>query len=175
VLPAILAYFQVEQPVLYGHSEGAAIAFLYAAQNQSVKAIVAECPIVVQEEKTVQTIVELAAAYPTSDMRQRLGKYHRDADEVFESWMRSNRGSLFRDFRMKDYLQKIACPVLALQGARDEFGGVRQFEAIQEVLPTVEHRLFEAGHLLHREVPDAVVEAVRVFLGAEVSLPGSDV
>ncbi len=164
VLPAILTHFNITQPVLYGHSEGAAIAFLYAAQAKAVRAIVAECPIVVQEERTVQTIVELAAAYPTSDMRQRLGKYHRNADEVFESWMRSNRGSLFKEFRMKDYLLQIRCPVLVLQGARDEFGGVRQFEALQEAIPSAQHHVFDAGHLLHREQPELVIEQVEAFL-----------
>jgi pimeloyl-ACP methyl ester carboxylesterase len=78
--------------------------------------------------------------------------------------MQSNRGSIFRDFRMKEYLLRITCPVLAMQGVRDEFGGIRQFEALQEVLPVVQHQMFDAGHLLHREQPDQVVDRVRLFL-----------
>jgi pimeloyl-ACP methyl ester carboxylesterase len=161
VLPAVLGHFHVEQPVLYGHSEGAAIAFLYAARHHSV---VAECPIVMQEERTVQTIVELAAAYSTSDMSRRLGRYHRDADAVFHAWMQSNRGTVFKDFPMHQYLVQVTCPVLVLQGSRDEFGSVRQFESLQQSLPLAQHAVLEAGHLLHREQPDLVVEHVQAFL-----------
>lgn len=164
LLPAVLEHFRIQQPVLYGHSEGAAIAFLYAARHRSVRAIVAECPIFVQEERTVQTIRELEAAYPTSDMSRRLGRYHRDANAVFHAWMQSNRGTFFRDFPLQQYLVQVTCPVLVLQGARDEFGSIRQFETIQQSLPRAQHAVLEAGHLLHREQPELVVEQVRAFL-----------
>ncbi len=39
-----------------------------------------------------------------------------------------------------------------------------QFEMIAKVLPAAKHVLLEAGHLLHREQPDAVAEHVNNFL-----------
>ncbi len=164
VLPALISHFGIEQPVLYGHSEGAAIAFIYAAHHRSVRAIIAECPILVQEERTVKTIRDLEASYPTSDMKMRLSRYHRDADAVFQAWMSSNRSSFFRDYPLQQYLLQLTCPVLMLQGSRDEFGGARQFEALRHSVPTAQYVLLDAGHLLHREHPDLVVEHVQTFL-----------
>ena len=164
VLPAVLEHFQVAEPVLYGHSEGAAIAFLYAASGRNVRAVVAECPILVQEDRTVQTINALESSYAGSDMSRRLGRYHRDADAVFHSWMRSNRSTLFTDYPMQQYLAQVNCPVLVLQGEHDEFGTVRQFEVMQRALPDAERVVLNAGHLLHREQPDAVAAHVRAFL-----------
>jgi len=171
VLPAVLNHFSIERPVLYGHSEGAAIAFLYAAGKPSVQAVIAECPILVQEERTVQTINELGASYATSDMSRRLGRYHRNADEVFYSWLQSTRGTVFKNFPMHAYLLRITCPVLALQGSHDEFGSIRQFQALQSAIPSAKHILLEAGHLLHREEPDLVVEYVQTFL--KTALPAA--
>jgi len=168
VLPAVLDHYRVEQPVLYGHSEGAAIAFLYASRRTSVQSVVAECPIFVQEDRTVETIRELEANYPTSDLSSRLGRYHRDADAVFQAWMRSNRSSLFTDFPMHKYLALVRCPVLVLQGARDEFGSIIQFEMIAKILPSTNHVLLDAGHLLHREQPEAVAEHVSNFLSSNL-------
>lgn len=164
VLPALFEHFHVESPVLYGHSEGAAIAFLYAAGKRDVKAVIAECPILVQEERTVQTINLLESSYENSDMRRRLSRYHLDADAVFHAWMRSNRSRLFTDYPMKQYLERVSCPVLMLQGQRDEFGTLRQFEALQQTLPDAQHVALDAGHLLHREQPDLVAAHVHAFL-----------
>ncbi len=164
VLPVILEHFDVEKPILYGHSEGAAIAFLYAAGNHSVQAVIAECPILVQEAQTVQTIDSLESSYENSDMRRRLARYHLDADAVFHSWMRSNRSRLFTDYPMQKYLEQVDCPVLVLQGQRDEFGTLRQFEVLQQTLPYAQHVALDAGHLLHREQPDLVAAHVDAFL-----------
>jgi pimeloyl-ACP methyl ester carboxylesterase len=164
VLPALFEHFHVDAPVLYGHSEGAAIAFLYAAGKRSVQAVIAECPIVVQEAQTLQTIDTLESSYENSDMRRRLARYHLDADAVFHSWMRSNRSRLFTDYPIQQYLEQVDCPVLVLQGLRDEFGTLRQFEVLQQALPDARQVTFDAGHLLHREQPDLVAAHVKAFL-----------
>ena len=164
VLPAILEHFQLDSPVLYGHSEGAAIAFLYAAGNKSTQAVIAECPILIQEAQTVETINLLEASYASSDMSRRLARYHRDADAVFHSWMRSNRSTLFTEYPLRPYLERVTCPVLVLQGQHDEFGTHRQFDALQETLPDAQHVALDAGHLLHREQPELVAAHVQAFL-----------
>jgi len=169
VIPAVLAHFGVERPVLYGHSEGAAIALLYAGRSgasDTVKALIAECPFVTPEERTAETVRSLAGSYTTSDLQQRLGRYHHDADAVFQAWIRSDRGAVFQDFSMRESLAHVACPVLVLQGSRDDFGSVAQFEAVRQSIPSAQHQVLEAGHLLHREMADVVVESVTRFLDA---------
>ena len=164
VIPAILDQYGIDHPVLYGHSEGAGIAMLYAAQHSSVTAIVAEAPIVQPEERTTETIRQLSSTYATSDLGKRLARYHVDPDSVFHSWIQSNRASFSKEHPLERYLVSITCPVLVLQGDRDEFGGIRQFEAIQQALPHARHQVLDSGHLLHREQPDLVAEYVDRFL-----------
>ncbi len=164
VVPAILNHFAVVDPVLYGHSEGAGIAMLYAAQHRSVRAVIAEAPIVQPEESTTETIRQLSSNYATSDLGRRLGRYHADPDAVFHSWIQSNRASFSREHPLERYLVGITCPVLVLQGNRDEFGGIRQFEAIKRALPHAQHQVFDAGHLLHREQSDLVARTAAEFL-----------
>ena len=164
VIPALLRALNVEQPVLYGHSEGAVIAFIYAAEHGNVRAVIAECPIVALEERTGDTIRQLQANYQASDMSRRLGRYHSNPDAVFHSWVESQRTSMIEDFPADEYLRQIRCPLLVLQGSRDEFGSVLQFETIRQTLPRAEHLVLDAGHLLHRELPDVVAGRVRDFL-----------
>ena len=164
VLPAILEHFSISNPVLYGHSEGAGIAMFYAATGHPVRAIIAECPIVAPEEITAQTIRQLAEGYEANDMSARLGRYHANPDDVLHSWIRSNTASFSKEFPFVQYLKAIECPLLVLQGSRDEFGGIRQYETIHSVLPLARHAVFEAGHLLHREVPELIASAVSDFL-----------
>ena len=164
VVPAVLEHFRIKDPVLYGHSEGAGISMLYAASKRPVRGIIAECPIVAPEESTGRTIRQLAAGYAESDMSARLGRYHANPDEVFHAWIRSNMASFSREFPFVQYLQAIECPLLVLQGSLDEFGGILQYETIHRVLPHAQHAVFAAGHLLHREQPDAVASRVAAFL-----------
>ena len=164
VLPAVLEHFNISEPVLYGHSEGAGIAMLYAATKHPLRAIIAECPIVVAEEQTAKTIRQLEQGYESSDMSTRLGRYHAHPDEVFYSWIQSNRSSFFREFPFEQYLKAIECPLLVLQGSHDEFGGIAQYQEIHRSLPFAQHAVFDAGHLLHREQPERVASAVSTFL-----------
>jgi pimeloyl-ACP methyl ester carboxylesterase len=152
--------------VLYGHSEGAGIALLYAAMRHPVRAIIAECPIVAPEKTTADTIRQLEAGYASSDMGRRLARYHANADEVFYSWIQSNRAAFSKEFPFEEYLKAVTCPLLVLQGDHDEFGSVLQFEIIRRYVPQAQHAVFEAGHLLHREVPELVVSHATSFLQA---------
>ena len=166
VLPAVLAHFGVSDPVFYGHSEGAGIAMLYAATGHPVRAIIAECPIVEPEESTGATIRQLKAGYESSDMSRRLGRYHANPDEVFHSWIESSQASFSKEFPFEQYLRAIKCPLLVLQGSHDEFASVLQYQAIHRVLPAAQHAVFDAGHLLHREVPGLVTSTVSTFLAS---------
>src|SRR5271169_1236915 len=52
VIPALLRHFQVEWPILYGHSEGAGLGMLYAAISQRVKMLILESPFVIAQESS---------------------------------------------------------------------------------------------------------------------------
>ncbi len=173
VIPALLDHFSVTDPVLYGHSEGAGISLLYAALSTSIRALILESPFVVSTTAAGELIQKMSAAYPGSKLQERLAHYHQHPDEVFASWT-SWAATLSNEvFPLRDFLPRIACPVLVLQGARDEFGTTLQLAALQESIPYLHHETFaDTGHLPHKEQTDRVLQRVTHFLSNLQPLTG---
>ena len=88
VIPYVLDQFRIERPILYGHSEGAGLAILYASTTKDVNALVLESPFIVAHSDAGEMIRRMEQAYPGSHLQRRLSDYHRDADAVFYSWTR---------------------------------------------------------------------------------------
>jgi pimeloyl-ACP methyl ester carboxylesterase len=167
VIPTLLQHFSVDCPVLYGHSEGAGIALLYAAKSDRVKALLLESPFVIGNQAAGQVIQQMAAAYSGSKLQERLAHYHQNPDEVFHSWVRWAASLGKEIFPLRDFLPDIACPVLVLQGASDEFGITMQLAALQASIADVQHETFaDTGHLPHREQTERVLQRVSRFLSS---------
>ena len=165
VIPTLLDHFSAADPVLYGHSEGAGIAMLYAATSKRIRALVLESPFVITSNAAGQLIHKMAAAYPGSKLQERLAHYHQHPDEVFSSWTQwaTNLGD--EVFPLREFLPHITCPVLVLQGDRDEFGTTLQLAALQASIPNLEHESYpDTGHLPHKEQTDRVLQRVSQFL-----------
>ena len=76
LLPKILAEAGVEDPILVGHSDGASIAIIYAGQGNGARALVLEAPHVFAEESGLQSIAKMHDLYRTTDLRQKLSRWH---------------------------------------------------------------------------------------------------
>jgi pimeloyl-ACP methyl ester carboxylesterase len=165
VIPTLLDHFSVADPVLYGHSEGAGISLLYAANSTRIRALILESPFVVSTNAAADLINKMAAAYPGSKLQERLAHYHQHPDEVFSSWAQWAASLGDEVFPLRDFLPRITCPVLALQGARDEFGTSLQLAALQAAIPNLQHETYpDTGHLPHKEQTDLVLQRVSQFL-----------
>jgi pimeloyl-ACP methyl ester carboxylesterase len=165
VLPNLLRQLKIETPILYGHSEGAAIAFLYAAGGNPVKAIIAESPIVAPEESTLRTVEQMNEAQPRAELIERLRRYHRNPAAVFASWVEGVQVNLARQFPAANYLRHVNVPVLVIEGALDPFGGDAQRTLLETEISNLRLIVLpQAGHLPHREQPEQLVEAVARFL-----------
>jgi pimeloyl-ACP methyl ester carboxylesterase len=165
VIPALLQYFRVDLPLLYGHSEGAGLGMLYAAISQRVRMLILESPFVVAQESSRQYIRSMASAYSGSHLQQRLAQYHQDPDAVFSSWVSGVGEFSDGESPFGDFIGCISCPVLVLQGANDDFGTQRHLDAILNVLPHAQHTMFaDTGHLPHRQQTEGVIERVSGFL-----------
>ena len=165
VIPALLDHFAVAEPVLYGHSEGAGISLLYAAISTRIRALILESPFVITSNAAGELIHRMAAAYPGSKLQERLAHYHQHPDEVFSSWTQWATTLGEEVFPLKEFLPRISCPVLVLQGERDEFGTTLQLAALQASIPHLEHESYpDTGHLPHKEQTDRVLHRVSQFL-----------
>lgn len=165
VIPQLLKHYSLESPILYGHSEGAGIAILYAARSNRSKALILESPFVVPERSASQHIQKMTAEYPGSKLQEKLARYHQQPDTVFHAWARWASNVNEENFHIQELLANIACPVLALQGAADSFGTTVHLDALQEAIPNLEYEIFEnAGHLPHREQTDLLLSRIAQFL-----------
>jgi len=166
VLPRLLDALAVERPVLLGHSDGASIAIVHAgASARAVAGLVLLAPHVMVEEVTVASIAAARRAYETSDLRARLSRYHDDVDGAFRGWNDIWLAPEFRAWNVEEYLPAITCPVLAIQGDRDEYGTMDQIDRIARGAHGVEVLAVPgAGHSLHRDCPQEVLEAVNRFV-----------
>jgi pimeloyl-ACP methyl ester carboxylesterase len=173
VLPAVIKRFKLEEVVLFGHSDGASIAIVHAgARLEAIRALILEAPHVFVEPVCVERIARIAEEYETTRLRQRLAKYHGgNTDAMFKTWTDVWLRPEFRQWNIEEYLPAIESPVLVVQGEEDEYGTVRQVEAVLAQVrgPAKSLMLARCGHSPHSDQPDEVLEATSRFVRQTLS------
>ena len=166
VLPALLDAAAIDRPVLVGHSDGASIALLYAGAGHDVAGLVLLAPHVVVEDVTVASIAAAREAYDSGDLRAKLARYHDDVDTAFRGWNDVWLSPAFGAWDITERLPAIDTPVLAIQGANDPYGTLRQLDLIAAGVSGAVERLVlpGVGHAPHLESPEAVVPAIAAFV-----------
>src|SRR6266704_3613402 len=166
-LPEVLDKLGVDDPILVGHSDGGSIALLYAAARGGVRGLVLMAPHVFVEDISVKSIAEAKTAFETTDLPQKLGRYHADSKKTFRGWNDIWLHPDFRGWNIEEYLPRIHCPVLAIQGFDDEYGTMAQLTAIAKQTrgPVELLRLADCRHSPHRDQPGVVLEAMVRFIG----------
>jgi pimeloyl-ACP methyl ester carboxylesterase len=168
VLPSVLRALEVKRPWLFGHSDGGSIALLYAAAfPQALRGAIVLAPHIFVEEISVTSIRQARETYLSTDLKQKLARYHADPDSAFWGWNDVWLSPAFRDWSIAQEIRTIACPLLAIQGIADEYGTLEQVRGIARALPQT--RLLElpqCGHSPHKDQPDAVIAAVTQFVAA---------
>lgn len=154
------------RPWLFGHSDGASIALLHAAAfPHSLAGAVVLAPHIFVEDLTVAGVAAARRSYETTDLRQRLARYHRDPDEAFWRWHDRWVDPQFRDWTIEALLPAVRCPVLAIQGEEDEYATMAQLDGIKRLVPQTQLlKLRDCRHAPHREQPQAVIDAVIRFI-----------
>lgn len=174
-LPALLKALRVENPVLVGHSDGASIALIYAGAGHAARAVAVMAPHVFVEDICVRSIEKAKRDFETTDLPERLGKYHREPRKTFYLWNDVWLDPGFRRWNIEEYLPRIACPILAIQGEDDEYGTMEQLERIANLATDVDLvKLKDCRHSPQRDQPEAVIEAVVRFvdrIGGSAGLP----
>jgi pimeloyl-ACP methyl ester carboxylesterase len=170
VLPALLNALQIDgtrRPLwLLGHSDGGSIALLHAARfTRQVGGVIVMAPHVSVEDKAITSIAQARQNYLHTDLKQRLARYHDDADSAFWGWNDIWLHPPFKQWNIEAEVAHIRCPLLALQGIDDEYGTLAQIHAIAQRVPHAELiELPRCGHSPQRDQPERVIEAVTRFL-----------
>lgn len=166
VLPALLAHLGVQNPWLFGHSDGGSIALLYAAQfPAALQGAIVVAPHLFVEDVSIQSIQLAREAYLQHGLRERLARHHDEVDSAFFGWNDVWLSEAFKDWNIESVVPDIRCPLLALQGEQDEYGSLQQVLRIQELLPSTEViTLADCGHSPHRDQAVALMAAVETFI-----------
>lgn len=164
VLPLLFDALDIRRPWLFGHSDGGSIALLHAARFD-VAGLVVVAPHLFVEDVSIASIRQARDAYETTDLKQRLSRYHDDPDSAFRGWNDVWLDPAFRRWNIEAELAAISAPVLAVQGADDEYGTLAQIERIALALPKTRLCVIaECGHSPHRDQPETLMRHVAEFL-----------
>ncbi|HYR37043.1 MAG TPA: alpha/beta hydrolase [Burkholderiales bacterium] len=166
-LPELLGSLGVEKPVLIGHSDGASIGLIHAGANHPVRGVVAMAPHVFIEPLCLNSIVTAAEQFETTDLAEKLGRYHRDARKTFYGWADVWLDKNFKSWDIRDdYLPQVRCPVLAIQGYDDVYGTMAQLDELERRVkgPCELLKLKDCGHAPFREQPEKTLAAVTRFV-----------
>ncbi|MBC8257808.1 MAG: alpha/beta hydrolase [SAR324 cluster bacterium] len=169
VLPNILAQCRIKKHILVGHSDGASIALIYAAENsvESLLGIVIEAPHVFCEELTISSIEKVRKQYQTGNLQERLRKHHgANTDCAFYGWADVWLDPDFANWNIESCLPKIRIPQLIVQGKNDEYGTVAQMDAIvHQSSGAVETSFLDnCGHSPHRDQKNQTLDIMTEFI-----------
>lgn len=168
VLNDLLDELNIKNAILFGHSDGGTIALITAGKYPGiVEAVICEAGHIFVEDVTVKGVKDALEAYRTTNLGERLQKYHGDnVDMLFKAWTQIWLSDRFRSWTIEDVLPNISCPLLFIQGEEDEYGTLDQLEkTISQVSgPAEKYIIPNTGHTPHKEIPDLVLHRSSEFI-----------
>ncbi len=169
VLPTLLDRLDITQAILFGHSDGASISIIYAAEDRptSLKGLILLAPHVFNEDACVNSIRKAKQMYETGRLRIQLEKYHgENVDAAFWGWNNAWLDTNFLEWNIEKYLDNISVPILLIQGRDDEYGTLEQVFTICKKVSTDVKLMIVSNckHSPHRDRTDVVLKATENFL-----------
>lgn len=174
ILPSILDAAGIRHAVLVGHSDGATIAAIHAGcvADPRVLGVVLMAPHFFTETVGLVEIEKARQAFENGNLRERLGRFHRDVDNAFRGWNDAWLDPEFDVGGAENVLDGICVPVLAIQGREDHYGTLDQIDIVSRRVrqaPVSTLILDECRHAPHLEQTPTVVAAIADFCDPLVS------
>jgi len=167
-LQPVLDAAGLDKVILVGHSDGGSIALVGAAcLPERVVAIVTEAAHIRIDKLTTAGIIEAIEAYQSTNLPERLARYHGDRTElIFRAWSETWLRDRFQPLNLSCWLSDIRCPALIIQGADDQYGDKAQVEDICSGIGERASALFipDCGHVPHLEAQTQVITAIAGFI-----------
>jgi pimeloyl-ACP methyl ester carboxylesterase len=168
VLPRVLAAIGFQRGILFGHSDGASIATIYAGsvQDHRVRGLVLVAPHFFTEPMGLAAIRRTRDEFASGNLREKLKRWHGDVDLAFRSWAEPWLDPDFEKWDITEALGYIRVPILVVQGSDDEYGTLKQVEAAAEACycPVETVVLPGVHHSPHRDAPEATLTATSGFI-----------
>lgn len=168
ILNDLLDELNISNIVLFGHSDGGTIALIAAGKYpEKINAVICEAGHIFVEDFTVKGVQDALEAYKTTNLGERLQKYHGDkVDMLFKAWTEIWLSDRFRSWNIEYLLPNINCPLLFIQGERDEYGTLDQIQkTISQISgPAEKYIIPNTGHTPHKEVPHLILNRSVEFI-----------
>ena len=172
LLCELLNFWKIEDAILFGHSDGGSIALIAAGKYpEKIRAVVTEGAHVFVEDVTIQGIEAAIQGYQQTDLKMKLEKYHGEkTDAMFWAWADTWTSDAFRNWNIEEFLPKIQCSSLIIQGEADEYGTLKQVERITAQTTGASEQLVIPSimHTPHKEVPELILNHVAAFIKTRV-------
>ncbi|GAB4262799.1 MAG: alpha/beta hydrolase [Pararhodobacter sp.] len=167
VLPDVLNALGAERIVLLGHSDGATISAEYAGRVEDfrVRGLILMAPHFFTEDMGLAEIARATEAFATTDLPQKMAKYHRDPAATFRGWNEAWLNPDFKRWHVGDVIDYIRVPALVIQGKQDQYGTLAQVAEVEtrSYAPVETLILDDCRHAPHVDQPDAVLSAIAGF------------
>jgi pimeloyl-ACP methyl ester carboxylesterase len=165
VLPRLLTAWGIAEPVLIGHSDGASIALIHAAEHV-VTAVVCIAPHVFVEEKCLAEIRQAKTLYEEGGRRERMAAHHQNVDVAFYGWNDVWLDPKFKSWSIEALLPAIDAPLLLIQGDDDPYGTLAQIDAVASAARGPAERIvLSCRHAPHVQARKETLAAVSRFVG----------
>lgn len=171
ILKELLLYWQVEKPILFGFSDGASVATIFAGMfPNDLQVLIIEGVHVLIEEETLKGIVEAENILQTTQIAKALEKYH--GDKVFDlyyAWTKTWLSAEHQTWNIEHFIPKIVVPTLVIQGEFDEFGSMNQVNAFDKSSGIVKKLIvLGAKHTAHKEEKQLVFSNITQFINTHI-------
>lgn len=168
ILNELLDYWNIDNAILFGHSDGGSISLISAGKYpKKISGVITEGAHIFVEDVTIKGIEEAIQLYQTTDLKTKLEKYHGNkTDEMFWAWAATWTTDEFKTWNIENYLPKIQCRSLIIQGEDDEYGTLKQVENIitQTCGQSSKFVIQKVRHTPHKEVPELILEKAAEFI-----------
>lgn len=172
VLNDLLDVLGIEEAILFGHSDGGTIALITAAKYpEKIKAVICEAGHIFVEDITIKGVKDALTAYHTTNLPERLRKYHGNKVEtLMKAWTKIWLSDRFRNWNIEYLLKDINAPLLFIQGEKDEYGTLDQVDqTVSQVSGSAETFIVpDVGHTPHKEVPEMVLRRAARFVKGQL-------
>jgi pimeloyl-ACP methyl ester carboxylesterase len=173
-LSRIMDAAHIKRAILLGHSDGGSIATIYAGgvQDFRLRGAILIAAHFFTEDPGIASIQAAKTAYETTNLREKLARYHADVDNAFWGWNGAWLDPDFRKWRIDDYIPTIRVPLLLIQGSADEYGTLAQFDRVTEeaYCPVQTEVIADAGHSPHLSHAAQTLPVIEAFVARILSL-----